>query len=156
MIEPPWDEVRLRREFDALLKKDLLKKGPMPGDANDIAPPPMSDDALALAFTRVHGADWRHVAAMGWFHWTGTVWTRDDVHLVREQSRQVCRTAAARNFDPREARRVASDKTIMAALRVAASDPSLACRVDALDAHPMLLNTPAGLLDLETGEAPSA
>ena len=150
MIVPPWEEPRLRREFGALLRKDILEKGPMPCDAN--APPPMSDDALALEFTKVRGAEWRHCAAIGWFHWTGTVWTRDDVHLVRDHARRVCRSAAARIGNPREARRLASDKTITAVLRVATSDPALTCRVDALDAHPMLLNTPAGLLDLETGE----
>lgn len=152
MIEPPWNDVRLRREFDALLRKDILRNGAMPADASEVTPPSMSDDALALAFTKDCGAEWRHVAAMGWFHWTGTVWTRDDVHLGREQARQVCRFAAASIDAPREARRVASEKTIAAVLRVASSDPSLARRADALDAYPMLLNTPAGLLDLETGE----
>lgn len=152
MIDPPWDEIRLRREFDALLKKDILEQGLMPSEAGDIAPPPMSDDALALAFTSRHGAEWRYAAAMGWFHWTGTVWTRDNVQLVREQARRVCRFASGSIDAPREARRIASDKTISAILRLAASDPSVACRIDALDTHPMLLNTPAGQLNLETGE----
>lgn len=155
MIDPPWDETGLRREFDALLRKDVTEKGPMPGATDDIAPPPLSDDDLALAFVRANGVDWRHVISMGWLHWTGSVWKRDDVNLVRERVRQTCRAAAAGIEAAREARRIASDKTIAAVLRVASSDPMIACHVDALDTHPMLLNTPKGLLDLDTGEVVS-
>ncbi|MBT52711.1 MAG: hypothetical protein CMF72_04795 [Mameliella sp.] len=36
--------------------------------------------------------------------------------------------------------------------RPAASDPRMAARTSDWDAHPMFLNTPAGILDLETGE----
>lgn len=167
-MEPPWEEPRLRREFDALLKRDVDQKGPMPTNADDAlrtrgggldqpdaapVPPAASDDALAALFVERHGGAWRHVGAWGsWYQWTGTRWTKDETGLVRETMRQVCRDAAARMEKPGEARRIASDRTIAAALRLSATDPRIATRPDDWDAHPMLLNTPDGVLDLETGE----
>ena len=79
----------------------------------------------------------------------------DETGGVREAMRQVCRRAAMTTNRPNEARRVASDKTMAAALRVAATDPKLATRACDWDAHPLLLNTPAGVVDLETGEISS-
>lgn len=160
MIEPPWDRDRLRREFESLLHVDMARNGPMPSAAEGAgagtgaaAAPALSDDALAAAFVARHGTDWRHVPASGtWYRWNGQVWKDDETALVRELVRQVCRLAAAQAEKPGEMRRVASDKTIVAALRVAAADPALATRMADWDSHPMLLNTPSGVIDLETGE----
>lgn len=152
MLDPSWEEGELRREFEGLLRKDVAEKGPMPPRAGGVEPPPLSDDALAAAFVLDHGVNWRHVGALGWLHWDGSVWKRDDTHFVREQIRQVCRNVAAAIEQPREAKRIASDKIMSAVGRVVSSDPNIACRIETLDAYPMLLNTPAGLLDLETGE----
>ena len=99
------------------------------------------------------GLDWRHVAAWrAWFTWTGLCWQRDETGLVREQARQACRAAAHACDKPNEVRRICSDKTISAVVRIAASDPAIAIRTSELDAYPMLINTPAGVIDLETGE----
>ena len=55
-IRPPRPEDRLRREFEALLKVDMGKRGPMPSDTNltDAAAsaPELSEDALAQEFIR--------------------------------------------------------------------------------------------------------
>jgi P4 family phage/plasmid primase-like protien len=153
-ISPPWDESRLRREFDALQRRDLETQEP-PARPTDPQQPAtqFSDDTLAALFVDREGVDWRHVAAWrAWFTWTGLCWQRDETGLVREQVRQACRAAAQACEKPNEVRRICSDKTISAVVRIAASDPSIAIRTSALDAHPMLLNTPAGVIDLETGE----
>lgn len=153
-ISPPWDENRLRREFDALRRRDLETHTPPSGPADPQQPATQfSDDTLAALFVNREGVDWRHVAAWrAWFTWTGLCWQRDETGLVREQVRQACRAAAQACGKPNEVRRICSDKTISAVVRIAASDPSIAIRTPALDAHPMLLNTPAGVIDLETGE----
>lgn len=153
-ISPPWDESRLKREFDALRRRDLENHEP-PANAvvRDQPATQFSDDTLAALFVEREGVDWRHVAAWrAWFTWTGLCWQRDDTGRVREQVRQACRAAAQACGKPNEVRRICSDKTISAVVRIAASDPSIAIRSSALDAHPMLLNTPAGVIDLETGE----
>ncbi|SDG08502.1 phage/plasmid primase, P4 family [Sulfitobacter delicatus] len=154
-IDPPWEEPRLHREFQALLRKDIEKHGDMPErDAEmDAGPPECSEDALADRFADEHASQWRYLPAKAnWFHWTGQVWKQDETREVRELARQACRAVASKCEKPGEARRIASDKTISACLRIATSDPRLATRVSDWDAHPMLLNTPSGIIDLQTGE----
>lgn len=160
VIVPPWDSARLRREFDALRARDIRNHGPLPVSAPPAGgpaepatfPPEQSDDALAAAFVAAHGTCWRHISVWGaWLHWAGTHWKKDETVLVREVVRQVCRGAAA-GVRSNDARRIASDKTIAAVMRVAAADPAVAVRASDWDAHPMLLNTTTGIIDLETGE----
>lgn len=153
-ISPPWDEPRLRREFAALRKRDLENHA-VPSMGIDPGRPHthFSDDALAALFVDREGADWCYVTAWKtWFKWTGLCWAQDETSRVREQARQACRAAALTCGSPSEARRVCSDKTISAVVRIAASDPEIAIRTSDLDAYPMLLNTPAGVFDLDTGE----
>lgn len=159
MIMPPWEEERLRREFEALLAKDVSEKGPIsqPSPARTAAAPttavPLSEDALAANLVATHGPDWRYVAPWSaWFHWTGTCWERDDVAAIRETARHICRGATGAARSDQEARRIASDKTMNAVQRIAAADPAIALRAQDLDAHPMLLNTPGGIIDLTSGE----
>ncbi|WP_210526929.1 phage/plasmid primase, P4 family [Rubellimicrobium arenae] len=115
--------------------------------------PALSEDALAAAFVQAYGSTWRYVADWGcWRFWTGTHWARDEVGAVRELIRQVCRSAAVAHDKPGEARRIASDRTIRAVERIATADPAMAARPSDWDTSPMELNTPAGLVDLATGE----
>lgn len=157
MIVPPWHDDRLHREFNALLRLDVKKNGPMPSieegaEHQDVAPD-LSEDAIADRFATQHGADWKHVAQWGaWFHWTGQVWAQDMTGGARELARMICRAIASECESPAIARRIASDRTIAAILRIAACDPRIATRTSDWDAHPLLLNTPSGIIDLETGE----
>ncbi len=158
MIVPPWEERCLQDEFRRLWHVDIRNHGPMPavaadrGLGNDGAAPKLSDDALASAFVAEHGSAWRYVPPWkSWFRWDGRVWLRDETHLVREHMRLACRAAAA-DAKATDARRVTSEKTIAAALRLTATDPLIALPTSAWDAEPMLLNTPGGVLDLATGE----
>ncbi|MAM62363.1 phage/plasmid primase, P4 family [Maritimibacter sp. UBA3975] len=154
-ISPPWDEARLRREFDALLERDTGNHS-HPNrayDPNSRLTTNFSDDTLAALFVDREGSDWRYVAAWkAWLIWTGACWQRDETSRVREQVRQACRAAALTCEKPNDVHRICSDKTISAVVRIAASDPSIAIRTSDLDAFPMLLNTPAGVINLETGE----
>jgi len=157
MIVPPWGEDRLHREFNALLNLDTKKNGPMPSATGAAAQqgsaPDHSEDAIADRFASQHGADWKYVAQWGaWFRWTGQVWERDTTGGARELARMICRATASNCERPAEARRIASDRTIAASLRIAACDPRIATQTTDWDAHPMLLNTPMGIIDLETGE----
>lgn len=155
-ICPTWPEDRLLREFKALLNVDTRKNGPMPGDtatddANSIAPE-QSEDALAQQFIRDRGFMWRHVGAWGqWFTWTGTHWRKEGYGGAFNDIRLVCRDASKAIDKPQEARRLASAKTIQAVVKIATHDPLVALAPEAFDQNRMLINTPAGILDLETG-----
>lgn len=152
-IAPPWPVEQLRREFDALLRVDSARHGPMTLTDSGIAPPALSEDALTAAFVAGHAAHWRRVAVWGaWMRWTGARWERDDTHAVLEAIRQVARNAIPPDARPSEARRIASERTIRAVERIAAADPALAARVEDWDRNPFLFNTPAAIVDLESGE----
>lgn len=159
MISPPWDQARLRREFQALLDRDIeshgplsaVDQGPQPKPASDLTP--RSEDALALEFVDRHGREWKKVAAWGkWFRWTEGLWLADETGQVRELVRRICREVARTADNPNEAKRIASDRTIAAVARIAAADPRVATHSSDWDAHPWLLNTPAGVVELRTGE----
>lgn len=66
--------------------------------------------------------------------------------------RTTCRLAASGCDLPGDVKRLGSWKTIQAVERIAASDPAVAVTQAAFDADPMLLNTPSGVINLETGE----
>lgn len=158
LIRPPWPEERLRREFEALLRIDRCNHGPSPEaggmDGEPGLPPvPLSEDALAAAFATAHADHWKFVSVWGrWLTWTGTHWQRDVTGRAIELARQVCRAAAGGDAKPGEGRRLSTEKTIRAIERLARSDPRHAATPEEWDCAPMLLNTPAGILDLATGE----
>lgn len=162
MIRPPWDTGRLRREFEALLRKDINETGPLPtrpaagdsvsGVASDGALA-LSEDGLADRFASHHAETWKHVTLWGqWYQWTGTHWRRDETSAAQELTRMVCRAAATQAGKTREAARIASLRTITSVQRIAAGDARIALPTEAFDQYPMLLNTPGGVIDLSTGE----
>jgi putative DNA primase/helicase len=123
-------------------------------------PPEFSDDALALEFSIHHDGKLLYVHAwLRWLRWDGCRWARDDTLRVFDLVRAVCRAAAARAeasvegpAGMRLARAIASAKTIAAVERLARADLRHARRVGDFDADPWALNTPAGVVDLRTGE----
>jgi putative DNA primase/helicase len=120
-------------------------------------PPEFSDDTLALRFTELHGADLRYTAAWGrWSVWTGTRWQQDQTWYVFDLSRGVCRKSSASCPDMRIAPRIASAVTVAAVERLARADRRHAATVEQWDADPWLLNTPAGVVDLQTGKLRAA
>ena len=120
----------------------------------DVRPPEFSDDALALQFSGLYEHDLRYVPPWGWWmRWNGTVWLRLPTKLaVFGEARQLCRSVAATCTLVAAARQIASSGTIHAVERVARYDLRHAATVDQWDCNEWALNTPAGILDLQTGE----
>lgn len=115
-------------------------------------PPAGSDDQLAATFAERHRDDLRHVAARrGWRIWDGQRWAADDLGAVMEAVRAELRWAADGDKS-RTAIDLCSAKTVAAVERLARSDPRLAARPEDFDRDPWLLNTPAGVVDLRTGD----
>lgn len=125
----------------------------MPEVVEIARPPEFTDEALALRFAERHAGDLRYVAAWGrWLHWTGRRWEFDDTLKAFDLARRICREAATTAKESRVASSLASASTVAAVERLARADRRLAATTDQWDADIWLLNTPSGVVDLQTGE----
>jgi putative DNA primase/helicase len=84
--------------------------------------------------------------------WDEMQWNFDETLIARHRSRQVCREAAASCNQLKIGKAIASAKTIAGVERLAQADRRLAATVGQWDADQWLLNTPAGIFDLKSGE----
>ena len=116
--------------------------------------PEFSEDRLALNFTDKFENSLRYVATLGrWFIWDGARWKIDDTQLARDRVRAVCRDYSSQCNEPRQAKLIASAKTVSAVERLASTDRRIAATIAQFDSDPWLLNTPGGTIDLRTGES---
>jgi len=117
-------------------------------------PPEFSEEALALRFSRRYSDSLRYVNDWGrWMSWDGGRWREDRTLHVFDRARDICREASAEaGRDQRNGVRLASKLTVAAVERLARSDRRHAATVEQWDSNPLLLNTPAGTVDLQTGE----
>jgi putative DNA primase/helicase len=123
------------------------------GKASGDFAPANSDEALALLFAERHADGLRYVAAWGrWLWYDGTRWAFDDTRKVGGLARELCREIARGLPKQSKANSIASAKASRAVINLAAEDRRFAATVDQWDADPWLLNTPAGTIDLQTGQ----
>jgi putative DNA primase/helicase len=114
--------------------------------------PLFSDEALALRFAERHCDHLRYTAQWGkWMKWTGDHWQEDTTLRAFDLAREICRETASQ-CKSKEAKGLAGAATVAAVERLARSDRKLAAIIDQWDAHPSLLNTPGGTVDLHIGE----
>jgi putative DNA primase/helicase len=175
-VDPPWETSRLRKSFDALLKRDIASHGPMPNFGQLVVSPPtddenvsgqenasqaavlpevvfLSEDDLADRFVSRFRRELRYVPARGaWMVWTGRSWKQDETRLASNGVRLICRATADTVNDEKMARKLCAERTINAVEKLARSDPRMAEPAFAWDRGDMIINTPAGTLDLVTGE----
>ncbi len=110
-----------------------------------------TDCDLADLMAERHSGDLRYVAAWSkWCRYDGKVWKTEATNLARNLAKALCHQAALGRTDG-EVRRIASAKTVAGVQTLASSDRRIAATVDQWDADPWLLNTPAGVVDLRTG-----
>ncbi|WP_230164883.1 phage/plasmid primase, P4 family [Roseomonas sp. CECT 9278] len=115
--------------------------------------PATTEEALARRFTEQEGERLRYVAAWNrWMVWDGTCWRREDTKLAFDIARRICRTEAEHCRDSGQAAALLKSSTVAAVERFAQADRQHAATVDQWDADPWLLNTPAGIVDLRTGD----
>jgi putative DNA primase/helicase len=121
--------------------------------ADEVRPPAFSDEALALSFADEHAEKLRYIAAWSkWHVWDGKRWSADATRRAFDMARRVCRRAARECNQDSAAKSLASAKTVAAVERLATADRRLAATTDQWDADPWLLNTPGGVIDLQSGE----
>jgi putative DNA primase/helicase len=116
--------------------------------------PAYSQTLIARTLAQNHGQDWRYVADMGqWLHWNGSIWQPDETNLIYDLASKVCCDFAARvPRDGKLARSLASNVCRNTVVNLLATDQRLVLLNTQLDVNPLLLGTPAGIVDLHTGK----
>jgi P4 family phage/plasmid primase-like protien len=112
-----------------------------------------SEDELALSFSHKHVERLRYVAKWGhWYEWCGQRWAEDETVHVFDLVRAHCRDAVAPLKDKAKRKAAAKAATVAAVERLARADRRHAATVGQWDQDEWILNTPAGMVDLKTGE----
>jgi putative DNA primase/helicase len=155
--EHSWRAARRRRMQEANDERGSEAAGGDPSQRQQpegaARPPAFTDEALALRFADLHRNDLRYVAAWGkWMIWDGRKWAADDTLAGFNHARAVCRAAAAECNKAKIASNLASAKTVAAVERLAKADRAIAATTTQWDENAWLLNTPAGVIDLRTGD----
>ncbi|WP_293371173.1 phage/plasmid primase, P4 family [Nevskia sp.] len=127
--------------------------------------PLYSEIAIAEDVARKHATTWRFCEnGPGWLCWDGVRWVGDQSAVqVHDAVREAVKRAAAALKDDdaadsnpesrtRQARRLAASPTVQGVQRMLRGMSALSITVDALDADPLKLNTPAGIVDLMSGK----
>jgi putative DNA primase/helicase len=104
-----------------------------------------TDDHIAEAFAEEHRNDLRYVAAWGkWFEWRAGCWREEKTLRAFDLIRKTCKAQGIE--------RAGMAKMVGAVQALVRADRRLAATIEQWDADPMLLNTPAGVIDLKNGE----
>lgn len=115
--------------------------------------PAVTEEALAQRFTAQEGERMRYVAAWSeWYRWDGARWGPEKTLLAYDTIRVICREEAARCTDSGDRDALSRANTVSAVERLARADRKHAATVEQWDADAWLLNTPAGIVDLRSGE----
>jgi P4 family phage/plasmid primase-like protien len=119
----------------------------------DAMPPEFSEDSLGLRFSAIYGHALKWVNDWGkWMSWDGCVWRQDRILSVFDLVRRMVRVKATEADDAQTRARLAAASTVAAIEKLVRSDRRHAREADAWDSNPWLLNTPSGIVNLETGE----
>lgn len=109
-------------------------------------PEEVSEDLIALQFTREHGPSMRFDHDVGkWFQWQLTHWAPLSVPAAFHYAREIGRRLGAAK------KSVCKASVAGGAERFARADPVHAVTSEIWDQDPWLLGTPRGTLDLRTG-----
>jgi putative DNA primase/helicase len=112
-------------------------------DAHAERAPAFSDEALALRFAELHEADLRYIAEWSkWLSWIGTHWRFDSTLRAFDEARKIAREAAAKCNKAKEAKMIASSKTVAAIEKLSKADRRIAGTVDQWDFQLDHLNAP--------------
>ncbi|MFJ8745819.1 phage/plasmid primase, P4 family [Embleya sp. NPDC127516] len=164
----PVDAARQMREI-----RDAARPPGVPaqhGAVDHRDPPPAAEGQLptlltdrgnAKLFAATYGDRFRHVEGLGWYAWDTYRWRRTGgekaaVWAAGDLAEQMPATDPDGRFTDRDLaahrRRSMSTPGIKAMLAQAKASPALALDTDVLDGDPYALCTPAGVVDLRTGE----
>ncbi len=113
----------------------------------------LNEDRIALRFADLNTEHLRYDHDIGtWYIWTGTHWCRDHQMRTFDRVRTLCRDFSARSQLDAEKKQLGKQATAAAVERMARADQRLATTSKVWDQDTFLLGTPAGTVDLRTGE----
>ncbi|MEP3276973.1 MAG: phage/plasmid primase, P4 family [Stappiaceae bacterium] len=121
-----------------------------------------SESDIAAVFVERNCEEYRFDHSCGsWFKWTGVRWSKDEIGLAFDAIRMICDEAAdagryLSTNGASGAKRIRSAKTIKGVEFIAQRRPHLSVTSAAWDQDKSLLGTPAGTVDLRTGEIRAA
>ncbi len=136
----------------------VLEPLPPPKPVDRSGALPYTDAWLAWRILDQHGHRIRYSAGE-WLLWDGARWRRDETGTVQAWAGRTLRAAGREALDTLKkktdaenaAKRCASVAVLRDALKYASISPMVAVSPEVFDADPWALNTPAGILDLQTG-----
>jgi putative DNA primase/helicase len=103
----------------------------------------LTEDELALEFTRRHQNELRYVAAWStWMRWTGTIWRKENTLEAYDRARAVCRAAGSGLTDAKLRARILSSATRSAVENMARSDRAHAATADQWDRDQLAITAP--------------
>lgn len=145
---------RLARDAPAAGKGDaanVVPLRPRPGDA-DLDGFELTEDGVALAFAARHAGQLRYCHdTRSWYEWTGAIWQPDRTRIAFTWTRQVARDLARPTTD-QDKRRIGRAGFAAGVETFAQADRAFAVTSETWDRDPFLLGTPAGTVELRTGE----
>ena len=121
-----------------------------------VTSPEFSEDSLALLYTGRHSDDLRYTPELGKYHRLsrsddgGTCWHRDTVCRTFSEIRDLTREQSM--LTEKGKARLCSAATISSVEKLVRFDQRTVMTVDQWDSATMVLNTPSGIVDLETGK----
>jgi putative DNA primase/helicase len=118
---------------------------------SNAALPVITQDAVAMRFTEIHGDKLRYCYSTGaWFEWTGVVWRKNETQLAFNWARRLSRELSA-SSDDKEMKEVQKASFARAVEDFCQADTAHAVTIDNWDNDPFKLGTPGGTVDLRTG-----
>ena len=151
----PEDEVR-RTVQDALSDGGKIPpvEPPETSCADSGRGGPITEDAVALEFTRRFSREFRYVQDLSrWMVFSNGRWSSDDLGVVPERMRALARELANTVRDKQTSTRIAVGKRsfVRGVEQLARTDRAFSCMASDFDKDPWLLGTPTGVMDLRTG-----
>ena len=116
----------------------------------------VTEDRVATEFAQACADRFRYCHHTGvWFEWTGKLWNRNESGVVRELIRELTRALSV-GEEPKDLARVNKASFYSGVDKIAQGDKAFAVTSKHWDQDPMLLGTPAGTIDLRTGQLRAA
>jgi hypothetical protein len=129
---------------------EQIRNSAPPGIPEDA--PAGTESAMATHFAARFHRELHFVHRWGWMSYDGVRWKRDEMLSVWRLAKRIADEQAWMSQKESERRKLASKTTINAIADLARSDPRIITAPDAWDSRPDWFNTPAGMVDLTSGE----
>src|SRR5262245_39216286 len=107
----------------------------------------LTEDAIALEFTRRHGDELRYVHEWNrWLHWDGRRWAPERTLAVYDLARILVREMGGSTANSARHARMENARTVYGAVTLARADRVHARVTEDFDADGWLFNTPSGTI----------